>query len=333
MHPRLIRPLPLLLGMCLLGVCLSAPRLRAAEPTPRLAEGVDVLPGAFVPGRQPDGNSVIFDAPDGLVVIDTGRHPQHAQRILDLAAARGRPVAAIVNTHWHLDHVSGNVPVREAWPAAEVHASDAIDGALRGFLARYRTQLQEEIAKTGDAAQAARWREEVARIDSGPKLRPTRPVSASGPRTIAGRPFVLGLAEAATRGDVWLYEPRSRVLVAGDLITLPAPFLDTACPAHWREAFAELAAVDFALLVPGHGAPMDRKGFNTYRRAFNNLLVCAAGPARARTCVAGWRRDADALLTDADRETVDGMIAYYVEERLRSPGATADCAPRGQHER
>jgi hypothetical protein len=87
----------------------------------------------------------------------------------------------------------------------------------------------------------------------------------------------------------------------------------------------ELAAVDFAMLVPGHGEPMDRERFNLYRRAFNNLLVCAATPTRTRTCVAGWRRDADALLTAADRDTVDGMIAYYVEERLRGPGATADC--------
>ncbi len=70
---------------------------------------------------------------------------------------------------------------------------------------------------------------------------------------------------------------------------------------------------------------MDREGFNVYRRAFNNLLVCAASPTRTRTCVAGWRRDAGALLTHADRETVGGMIAYYVDARLHGTSATADC--------
>ncbi|MFZ5635672.1 MAG: MBL fold metallo-hydrolase [Pseudomonadota bacterium] len=308
-----------------LGVCLSAPGLRAAEPSQPLADGVDLLPGAFVPGAQPDGNTIIFDAPAGLVVVDTGRHRGHAQRILGIAASRNRPVAAIVNTHWHLDHVAGNVALRDAWPAVEVHASTAIDAALEGFLARYRGQLQDAIAGTDDAAQAAAWREETARIDAGPRLRPTMPVTASGPRTIAGHAFELGLSEAATRGDVWLHDPATRVLVAGDLVTLPAPFLDTACPVRWRATLGELAAVDFAVLVPGHGKPMDRERFNVYRRAFNNLLACAATPTRTRTCVAGWRRDADPLLTDADRETVDGMIAYYVDARLRGPAATADC--------
>lgn len=283
-----------------------APDPHAAEPRLRLAEGVDLLPGGFAPGAQPDGNTEIFDASTGLVVVDTGRHRAHAQRILD--------------------HVSGNVAVREAWPEAEVHVSDAIVAALDGFLAGYRVRLLGGIAKTADAAQAEHWREEVACIDAGPRLRPTVPVTFSGPRRIAGRSFRLGLTEAATpRGDVWLHDPETRALVAGDLVTLPAPLLDTACPARWRDALEELAAVDFAVLVPGHGVPMDRKGFNVYRRAFNNLLVRAAAPTRTRTCVAGWRRDAGALLTNADRETVDSMIACYVDARLRGPRAIADC--------
>ena len=29
---------------------------------------------AAAPGSQPDGNSVIIDAPEGFVVVDTGRH-------------------------------------------------------------------------------------------------------------------------------------------------------------------------------------------------------------------------------------------------------------------
>jgi hypothetical protein len=43
---------------------------------------IDVITGTFVVGRQPDGNTVIFAAPDGLVVMDTGRHVEHTQQIL-----------------------------------------------------------------------------------------------------------------------------------------------------------------------------------------------------------------------------------------------------------
>ncbi len=167
-----------------------------ADAPMRPAEGVSVIAGGFEPGEQPDGNTVVFDAPEGRVVVDTGRHPRHAQRILDDGGPSARPIAAIVNSHWHLDHVSGNDALRTAWPAAEVHASTAIDGALAGFLARYRRQLEEAIAGTDDPTQAARWREEIARIDLGPRLRPTVPVVASGMREIAGKSFRLGLVEA-----------------------------------------------------------------------------------------------------------------------------------------
>ena len=36
-----------------------------------IAPGIDVVLGTFSPNRQPDGNTVIFHAPDGLIVMDT----------------------------------------------------------------------------------------------------------------------------------------------------------------------------------------------------------------------------------------------------------------------
>ena len=49
------------------------------------------------------------------------------------------PIVAIVNSHWHLDHVSGNAALRAAYPRAQVYASDAIRDAMHGFLADYRS--------------------------------------------------------------------------------------------------------------------------------------------------------------------------------------------------
>ncbi len=67
-------------------------------------------PGVGSTRRQgPDGNSIILDAPDGLIVFDTGRHPEHRTSNPRLRQERGRPVAAIVNSHWHLDHTTGNL--------------------------------------------------------------------------------------------------------------------------------------------------------------------------------------------------------------------------------
>ena len=70
-----------------------------AAPAPReVAPGVWLVPGGILPDRQPDGNTVIFAAPAGLIVVDTGRHAWQREAILSLAHARKTPIVAIVNT-------------------------------------------------------------------------------------------------------------------------------------------------------------------------------------------------------------------------------------------
>ena len=312
------------LAACLIAAATAAP---AATPAPAdLGGGVHLFEGAFVPGRQPDGNSVLLRGPQGWVLVDTGRHAAHTQRIAEFIDASGVPLAAIVNTHWHLDHVSGNAALRQRWPEVRVYASDAIDAALAGFLANSRKQLEALLAQPGDEAAKAAMREEIARIDLGAQLRPDEIVGAPGERELAGRPLRLGLTDhAATAADVWLFDGSRNLLIAGDLVTLPAPFLDTACAPRWRRTFDELEATGFERLVPDHGATMTRKQFTTYRAAFDGLLACAASPAAPADCAQRWSKDAAQLLEGQDAGLTKGLIEYYVERRLRGPGATADC--------
>jgi len=286
-----------------------------------LAPGVVLLRGAFVPGKQPDGNTVMLAGDDGWVVVDSGRHAAHTQRIIDVASASGRPVTAIVNTHWHLDHVSGNAVLRRTYPGVAVHASGAIEQALQGFLAEYRKQLQAMIESgAGDAAQTAAWRDEVARIDAGAELVPDVPVTGVGERSVAGRRVELGLArDAVTGGDVWLFDPATRILVAGDLVTLPVPLFDTACPEQWRAELAELESVAFETLVPGHGRPLDRAELGRYRRAFEELLRCAGGTADARQCIDGWMTGASGLFEAAEEKLARSLLEYYIGQILRAP--------------
>ena len=79
------------------------------------------------------GLSIIIAAPKGLIVFDTGRHKEHAQQVLDFAREQNRPIAAIINSHWHLDHVGGNPRLRAEFPGIRVYASSAIDAARSGF--------------------------------------------------------------------------------------------------------------------------------------------------------------------------------------------------------
>ena len=307
MHP--------ILALALLAA-LSAP----SPPDAPLTFEVRVLVGNFVPGAQPDGNTVVFRAPAGLVVVDTGRHEAHAQRVLDLARRLGAPVAVVVNTHWHLDHVSGNPIIRRAFPAVEVVGSRAIDEALAGFLATYRSQLVDVIGKTRDPAARDRYMDEVARIDAGRALAPDRVIEAGGQGVLAGRSVEVGLERhAVTAADVWVFDRPSGILAAGDLVTLPAPLLDTACPRGWNGALAQLSGIPFLLLVPGHGRPMSREEFERYRAGFDHLVACAETDQPGRACIDGWLRDLGPLVPESDQTFARDLLAYYVQDVLRAP--------------
>lgn len=291
----------------------------------RTAPAWHLIPGQVDPAgaKGPDGNSVFLDAPAGLILVDTGRHPEHSAALLAYARQRGRPIAAIFNTHWHLDHSTGNGEIRAAFPNAPLYASNAIDGALTGFLARSRQGAELALA-AGQIPEASRA--EVRRffdvMDHPERLRPTRPVTRSGEMTVAGRRLRVNLAPyAATERDVWLYDAAARLAIVGDLVVAPVPFMDTACPEGWKQALDAIAETPFTTLIPGHGAPMDRPAFMTWRAAYNAFVDCGQSDRPRAECVAGWRRDAARFIPAGSEALVERLAGYYLDSRLRaSPG-------------
>lgn len=305
--------------------CLCA----AAQTQPRLLDaGVEWLPGRFVAGTQPDGNSVLIEAPDGWIVVDTGRHPAHAKALLEHIRDSGKPLRAVINTHWHLDHIGGNRALKSAYPQVQVIASDAIVGARSGFLTEYRRQLHSEIATPStDAAQRAAYQREIAVIDDTSASTPDVRVSELVPMLVAGRGLSLGLErDAVTGGDVWVYDATAQVLAAGDLVTLPAPLLDTACPERWMQALERISSLRFRWLVPGHGSPLSRGQFVIYRESFERLLRCSASDAPAQQCIDGWLSDAGGLFPRDEQPLARSLMAHYMEQKMRAPRA-AQCKP------
>ncbi len=324
-------------------VALTVPLVWAANaagpaidvlPAENIAPGIELIRGAIVAERGPDGNTVIFDAPQGLVVVDTGRHAWHSDAILAHASARKRPIGAIVNTHWHLDHTSGNGRIKSAFPAAPVYATNAVDRALAegGFLAR---NLESSRKMLDDPKLSDTQKEEIrifiATMDASDFLRPDVVVRKSGETGIAGRTFDLRVADGAvTDTDIWLYDSASGVAVIGDLVTLPAPFFETACPAAWRKALDEVRALPFKIAIPGHGEPMNRTQFDTWRGAFNAFVDCVGSDSAAGNCAAAWSSDVATLLGDG--KSAPGMAQayaeYYVGMLRENIGQSADCLAR-----
>ena len=289
-----------------------------------------LIPGTFTDGRQPDGNSVILEAPEGLIVFDTGRHRTQQDKILAAAKARKKPIVAIINSHWHLDHTGGNEEIRAAYPKARIIASNAVVGALSGFLKNSRKGADEFLASgKASAEQEAEIRGDFAAMDDRDDLLPSDPVLKTERREIGGRPLELHLAPyAATEGDVWVYDPKAKVLFSGDLVVAFAPFLDTACVDGWINALDQIEVVPFTTLVPGHGEPMSRSDFTQWLTAFRNFLDCAESKAAKADCIAGWKRDAAGFLKPLGDRKVDGLLDYYLAARLRSPDRDKYCPAR-----
>jgi len=303
--------------ICIMTALVASPGFAATREF-AMPPGITVIPGSFLDGQQPDGNTVVFSAPDGLIVLDTGRHAEHTQQILDFAAQAKKPIKAVINSHWHLDHIGGNPRIQDAYPGVPIYGSGALAEAKKGFLADYRRDLEGALQQKPNDPQAPGWRDELSIIAaaSPPNVR----IDSSGPQVIAGRRLDIHLERyAVTAGDVWVFDPDTHVLAAGDLVTLPVPFLDTACPQGWKDALTNLSHIPFTILIPGHGPPMRRQGFATYQRAFNNLLACAAAPNEpGEACVESWLRDARTLIATDNPQRVRKMLSYYVVHSLRA---------------
>ena len=196
-----------------------------------------------------------------------------------------------------------------------------------GFLERNVAAARSRPRDNESAARREETEIFIATMDASGALRADVPVERSGAMTIAGRPLdVRVAANAVTDADLWLYDAATGVAVIGDLVTLPAPFFETACPARWQAALDEVWATPFRVAVPGHGPTMSRSEFDTYRRAFGSFRACVGSENAPAACAANWTKDLGTLLTtDGDRSQATEYAAYYVDFLRKNGGASPDC--------
>jgi glyoxylase-like metal-dependent hydrolase (beta-lactamase superfamily II) len=151
---------------------------------------------------------------------------------------------------------------------------------------------------------------------------------------VNGRDLELHVTDhAVTESDLWIWDPATRTVIAGDIVTLPVPLFDTGCPLGWLAALDSIAAKPLDRVIPGHGYPMSADEFHTYHSAFRNLVACAED-STGEQCARSWLADAGSLLDKqpekdfADREYAQTAAVYYVDEILRSAESRAEFCAR-----
>jgi len=189
-----------------------------------------------------DQNVGVIIGDGGVVVIDTRSAPSHAEEIAkDLATVTPLPVLWVINTHWHWDHVLGNL----AFAAAE----------FWGHRRCRQVMLEEPEAIR---AAAKRWLGSAAEeVDAVDLIAPTNVFDQDAVMDLGGRTVQLAYrGKGHTDADVTVRV--DDVLFAGDLLEEGAPpAFGDAYPRQWPITVASHLVDAPRLVVPGHGDVME----------------------------------------------------------------------------
>ena len=264
----------------------AAAAARAEFPGERMYQTVEVGPGvyAFVSpetnGPVPSGNVLAVIGEDGVLLVDSGRFPALARRMVaEIRRRTDRPVRYLVHTHWHLDHIASDAVFHEAFPDMTFVSTDF----TRRKMIEKQIPYLKDLVQT-DAGYVKYLRDRVA----GGKRRDGSPMGEDVKRYLAGqaRDLELEMAELAearvvmpaltfdrelriylgtrevrvaflgkgnTEGDTVVYVPDAKVVATGDLLVNPVPYGYGCHPAAWIRTLGALMAIDAKAIVPGHG--------------------------------------------------------------------------------
>ncbi|GAA0531439.1 MBL fold metallo-hydrolase [Saccharopolyspora thermophila] len=222
---------------------------------------------------------LVVGAESALVIDTRGDRAQGAE--LAAAVRRVTPLPwQVVITHGHFDHCFGTA----AFLPAPVWAHERCPSHLARTAADQREQWVRHYREQGDAATAE------ALAASSPTV-PDHLVSDAADLDLGGRTAQLRhLGPGHTDHDVVVVVPDSGAVFAGDLVEQGAPpDFEDAHPQHWPSTLDALLALNPAIVVPGHGDPVEPAFVRTQRTDIAQLAgIC-------RDVTAGRLTTAEAL--------------------------------------
>jgi cyclase len=292
------------------GLGLAALLLVAPPPALELRRVADGVFAVLQPAerRFDDSNATIVLTDDGVLVVDAQNSPAAARAVIArVREVTDKPVRYLVNTHWHGDHVHGNRAYREAFPGVLIVAQrltrediqaravpelkqqlEELPGTLAGWeqaLATGRTAAGVALTEAQQAQLRGRTERTRANLEQlrtvGELVLPDLTFEES--LTLHRRAGEVRLLHypGHTRGDVVLFLPHERVLVTGDLLD-DLPFTGHGTPAGLVRTLDALSALDWQVMIPGHGAVRQgREHLQQVRALFASIVQQAQDGAKA----------------------------------------------------
>ncbi len=221
------------------------------SPSNRLVEASDGV--AFV---ESFANVSVFSTGDGLCLVDTGS--AFAAPAIHAAVRSWSPdrMASAVYTHGHIDHVFGTATFEEesaekGWEPAQVVAHELVDERFDRYVltAGYNAVINQRQFR----APGLEWPVEYRRPDVT--------YSDTLEWDVGGTRFDLHHARGETDDATWAWVPEHRTVCPGDLIIWCSPNAGNPQKVQrfardWAVALRAMAALEPAILLPGHGLPV-----------------------------------------------------------------------------
>ena len=317
----------------------------AARPTvQKVGEGVYL----FTSSRHGDvgfvGNSVAILSEEGVLVFDAGCVPSDSAAVLaELRKLTDKPVRYLVNSHWHWDHWQGNQTYKAAFPGLQIISQENTRILMRDVsvprtqndlkeLPAYIASLEKDLAaKRATHASEAELRdlEQLLQADKNFLAQkqsvqftyPNFTFDESAAIRVGGREIRLFHAQAITSGDTYLYLPKERILVSGDILVRPIPFaVGGTFPADWIATLQKLIALNPEVVVPGHGESEGAKqALEQNLRLFQRVVrevrdAKAQGLNEAQTVEAIGKEEAElvAMIGSTDTKLLPAFKPYFL---------------------
>jgi alkyl sulfatase BDS1-like metallo-beta-lactamase superfamily hydrolase len=189
-------------------------------------------------------NITMIEGDDGIVIVDTGMNVQQGSDVLaELRRITEKPIAAIVLTHHHIDHVQGTSsfvdPARARAGAMPIYAHESLmdeysqENVLIGPIMNARAIPMYNLALSGDDAEGMNAGiGPVFGTGQNGFIQPTHTFGHDLEVTVAGiRMHMVHVpSEAESELCVWL--PDDRVLLSAEVIQTTAAPTSTRCAAR-----------------------------------------------------------------------------------------------------